>query len=131
MVEIWEREACVTLCGLVDSGNLLTEPLSGKPVILVRQKEILPLLPREALGCLERKTDESKLPMYMRRKIRVILARGAVGEQILFGYLPDDIYLYGKEREKNKYAVDAVLAVALTEDKDFAGYGGIVPASLC
>lgn len=131
MVEVWEREKNVTICGLVDSGNLLTEPLSGKPVILVRQKEILPLLPREVLGCLEQSTDESKLPLHIRRKIRVILARGAVGQQILFGYLPDDIYLYGKEREKNKYAVDAVLAVTLSEDQDFAGYGGIVPAVLC
>jgi hypothetical protein len=67
----------------------------------------------------------------MRRKIRIILAQGAVGRQVLLGYLPDDIYLYGKGREKNKYAVDAMLAIASPDAKDFGGYAGIVPASLC
>lgn len=131
MVEVWEGEKSTTFCGLVDSGNLLADPLSGKPVILVRRKEALSLIPGEALRSLERGADERSLPIHLRRKIRVILARGAVGQQVLLGYLPDDIYLYGRDREKNKYAVDAILAVAEQEAKDFGGYAGIVPASLC
>ncbi|MBQ8351722.1 MAG: sigma-E processing peptidase SpoIIGA [Clostridia bacterium] len=131
MVEVWEGEKSITVCGLVDSGNLLTDPLSGKPVILVRRQDVLPIIPSDALTSLERGTDENRLPLHLRRKIRVILAQGAVGQQVLFGYLPDDIFLYGRDREKNKYAVDAILAVAAHDTKDFAGYGGIVPASLC
>ena len=69
--------------------------------------------------------------MHIRRKIRLILAQGALGQRVLVGYLPDDIYLYGRDREKNKYAVDAMLAVATADTQDFGGYTGIVPASLC
>lgn len=131
MVEVWEGEKSITFCGLVDSGNLLSDPLSGKPVILVRRQEVLPIIPGEALSSLDHTGDESCLPLHLRRKIRVILAQGAVGRQVLFGYLPDDIYLYGRECEKNKYAVDAILAVAERDTKDFAGCSGIVPATLC
>ena len=131
MVEVWDDGRCLTVCGLVDSGNLLEDPLTGKPVILVRRREVLSLLPGDILGALEKNMDESRLPVHMRRKIRIILAQGAVGRQVLLGYLPDDIYLYGKDREKNKYAVDAMLAIASPDAKDFGGYAGIVPASLC
>ncbi len=131
MVEVWEGNQCVTFSGLVDSGNLLADPLSGKPVILVRRQEIFSVIPPGIAELFLNATDESKIPQHLRRRIRVILAHGAVGEQVLFGFMPEDIYLYGRDREKNKYAVDAILAIADEHTKDFAGYGGIVPASLC
>ena len=131
MVEIWEGNSSVTLCCLVDSGNLLSDPLTGKPVILVRRQEMLPILPPSFASSLAHLTDESKMPMHLRRKIRLITAQGVGGSKLLLGFLPDDIYLYGRDCEKNKYAVDAVLAVAEQDVKDFAGYGGILPATLC
>ena len=131
MVEIWEGERQVTLCGLVDSGNLLKDPLSGKPVILVRRRDIVSIIPSDVLTAFDENFDESKMPLHLRRKIRIILAGSVGGQRMLFGYLPDDIYLYGREREKNRYAVDAMIAVADEATDDFAGYGGIVPALLC
>lgn len=131
MVEVWEGGKSMTFCSLVDSGNLLSDPLSGRPVILLRRQEALTLFPQEALAILEKNVDESRLPMHLRRKIRVIPARGAVGEQLLLGFLPDDIYLYGRECEKNKYAVDAILAIAAPGKEDFGGCAGLLPASLC
>lgn len=131
MVEIWEGEKNIICCCLVDSGNLLTDPLSGKPVILVRRKEALSIISGEYLTSFEQGIEENRIPLHMRRKMRVILAHSAIGKKILFGYIPDNIFLYGREREKNKYEVDAILAIAEDGTKDFAGYSGIIPASLC
>lgn len=131
MVEIWVGDKAVTVCALVDSGNLLADPLTGKPVILLREQEALAVIPSQVLAFLHQNMDESRLPLHLRRRVRVVLANGAVGKRMLVGYLPDDVYLYGKDCEKNKYAVDAILAIAEHEIKDFAGYGGLVPASLC
>ncbi|MBQ8509888.1 MAG: sigma-E processing peptidase SpoIIGA [Clostridia bacterium] len=91
----------VTLRCLVDSGNLLIEPISGKPVIIV---------PPGRFGEPEP------------RRLRLIPATGVTGSRMLTGFLPDGVTLDGR-------AVDAVIAVD-REAEDFGGCEGIVPEIL-
>lgn len=120
MLEIQEGAARVTLRALVDSGNLLTDPFSGRPVILVRSALLLPLgLP----------PDEKARPEQA-RKTRVLIAHTAGGNRTMIGYLPDLILLFCENEPEEKRVLDALIAWDPEEKRDYAGYGAILPAGL-
>ncbi len=113
----------VTLRGMSDSGNLLREPLSGKPCIVVDRKGLGGLLSKRlseilskgnASG-LEGLTDDEK------RRIVLIPARTATGADMLVGIRVERVLVRcgGKERE-----ADAVLALSELE------VGALVPSCL-
>lgn len=47
----------VSMTALTDSGNLLTDPSGGRPVLVAYWKTVAPLLPEEPLICLQDVTD--------------------------------------------------------------------------
>ncbi len=77
---------------LVDSGNLLTEPLSGRLVIVV-DRRFADFLPTE-LACLAH-PELSPIPT---PRLRIIPYATAGGEGILYGYLPGVVTVGGKPR---------------------------------
>lgn len=102
----------VKICGniygleaLCDSGNMLTEPISGKSVILV--------------------TKESNIGKVLENipiKLRRYIPYSAVGaDGIIIGALPEYVKIDGS-------TADAI--IASVEKKNFAGYEAIVPLSL-
>lgn len=129
VLEIEEDGRRVCMKGMVDSGNLLQDPLSGKAVIVARAKQVSPILPSGAFDFLRHGSGDG-IPLHKRRKMRVIVARGIDGGCALLGYQPDCILVASDENEKHKRAVDAILAVYEGDTQDFAGYAAIVPASL-
>ncbi len=106
-VEITEEGSTHTLSGILDSGNLLTDPLSGRPVIVVTKEALLPILPdglrtafeADDLGAL---TD---LPPDLARRVRLIPSRSVGGSAMLPAFLPQALRIDGVER-------DALLAVS-------------------
>ena len=90
---------------LCDSGNMLTEPISAKPVILVCEKTTL---------------GKRILDIDDKRK-RFIPYSDVTSGGILLGIIPEKVYV-----EKN--SVDAV--VATIKKDSFADYDGLVPSSL-
>lgn len=89
-VEIGESEdRLVSLIGLVDSGNLLVEPLSGNAVIVVDRKAA-DFLPSE-LSFLRDGGSPTLTP-----RLRLIPYSTAAGEGILYGYLPRIVRVEGK-----------------------------------
>lgn len=93
------------LSGLVDSGNLLTEPLTGKCVILV--------------------SDNGKLGeeilSYPEYKMRYIPYNGVEKEGIIKGIVPKKVII-------NKSEKSAVIASVRKDN--FAGYDALVPSAL-
>ena len=130
MLTIEENDKSVTLSALVDSGNLLSDPLSARPVILVRRRELAGLLAPCVFSLLEGGSTEGELPLSAQRKIRIIPVEGIGGKRTLVGYLPDAILVFQKETEKHKQAVDAVLAICDAGIRDFDGHAAILPAKL-
>lgn len=126
MLEIEEHGQRVILQGMTDSGNLLTEPLSGRPVILLKQEAIRCLLPGLSLTVMQ---NGGGTP-WQKRKMRIVVAHTVNGTHTLLGYIPDAVLLYRPENEKNKKAVDVVLAVDEGHGQDYAGCAAIVPASI-
>lgn len=105
-------ELKVTFCeneyklqGLCDSGNLLTEPFSGKCVILVSENS--------KLGIEIKNTSDIRK--------RYIPYRDVNGEGVIMGICPSKIDINGR-------LVDAV--VASSKNKDFGGYDALVPNAI-
>ena len=125
------RDATVTVttaCGckslhlLLDSGNLVREPVSGKYVMIASLDAVAPLLSDEVRRALAAGDAESLL----RRRFRLICTRGVDGTpRTLYGFLPDSIvYTDGKKQVR----LDAYLAVA-PQESGFGGFEGIAHPS--
>ncbi len=116
MVEIGESEDSLsTLTALVDSGNLLVEPLSGQGVIVV-DRSAATFLPPE-LAFLRDGGTPALTP-----RLRLIPYSTASGEGILYGYLPRLVRVGGKART-------ACVAIAPLPHRE-GGLDAILPSSL-
>lgn len=104
----------VTLCGMSDSGNLLRDPVTGKPCIVADTKRIRCILPPELSGH-SGKSALSALSCIqgdVRKRIALIPVRTASGESMLIGLRAErvKIKIGGKERE-----ADAIIALSELE----------------
>ncbi len=126
MVEVEERGRKIVVEGIVDSGNFLKDPLSGKPVVLIKKGAVNSIIPPQIASIIE--DGGTNFPHTMQRKIRFIPADGMGGHVLMVGYIPDRICLYQKDKEKRKRTVDAVLALYSEGGRDFAGCAAIVPS---
>ncbi len=114
----------VTVRCLSDSGDLLTEPMSGLPVAIVRGARLGTLLPKELLEVLCRRLPEgiAALDAELARRVRMI-PYTAVGKRgLLYGFMPDLAQVDGCE-------VRLCVAIGDTEEGEeaFGGYDGILP----
>ena len=108
---------------LVDSGNLLEEPVSGTPVIFLKGKAAK-LLPKELLSAMKNGVASLSLPEA--GKLRVIPGKTVSGEGILLAAVPENISLRsgrGWETRRALVAVDF-------SDGDFGGFEALVPEIL-
>ena len=118
----------VTLTGLVDSGNTLRDPLSGRAAIVVNAKAVEGVLPQDILSLARSSSlDVGKLSGESRRRIRIVPAESLSGSQLLLGYMPDKIELLA---EKESYPIDALLVIANKTREGFCGFSAIVPSVL-
>jgi stage II sporulation protein GA (sporulation sigma-E factor processing peptidase) len=126
-VEIEVGGRSVMLEGMVDTGNLLREPMSGRAV-LCADASLLPRLPAELaeglrLDALSEATARRGSPY----RLRLIPAATAEGTGLLAGFIPDRITLRWMHRGKEKsQSVDAVVAVS----HHLQGVQLLVPAEL-
>ena len=103
-------ERTVSFTGMVDSGNLLTDPLSGVPVIAVKQEVMEPMMSPELKAFL----SVSPLPVANMtdlpegERLRIIPADTATGKGLLVAFRPDTVVLSTAGR-KTDLPVQAVL----------------------
>lgn len=109
---------------LLDSGNLVREPISGKSVFIIRTEAAQALLPAEVL----RAVQQQNSAFLLSRHFRLIGAEGIDGNRrIFYGFLPDRLYF---ENKGNKVELDAYLAIDGGEHR-FADCDGIAhPAAI-
>lgn len=95
-VEIFYAGASVRLSCFCDSGNLLREPISQLPCVIVDTEAVGSIFPRSFLeaACFG---DISRLSERERSRVRVIPATSAVGESVLVGIRVDSLRIdFGK-----------------------------------
>lgn len=111
-----------TVSAFADSGNLLCDPISGKPVIIVSSGVLSDILPEEILAAAREPTQIAQLPESFSHGLHLIPAKSVTGNGLLLSFKADEI-LIGDKR------TDAVVAIDVS-DSDFGGYGGIIPPIL-
>ena len=113
--------------GLCDSGNLLCDPITGAPVILLSPTRLSPLLPEAIRPLLAENGLETMttLEPTKLRKVRLIPMTSAGGDGMLIGYYPQTVKVDGITRR-------ACLACdpKHPDEKRFGGAEGLVPSVL-
>ena len=106
---------------LWDSGNFLTDPMSGAPVVIVKARALSGIVCESFLS-----GEYEKLPDGYRERLRFIPVSGISGSRVLAGLLAGDLLLiHGSEKIKRT----VVLAVD-KEEGDFGGYLALAPGAV-
>lgn len=107
----------VTLRGMVDSGNLLRDPVSGRGVIVADKRALEGLLPQEVLG------DFFPTDHCLASRLRMIPVKTASGEGMLRAILPDSLAVGEGEAWES---VDYLVAVAELGERA-QGFDALLP----
>ena len=103
-----------TVDALVDSGNLLCDPIDSSAVVIVKRCAVIHIIGSKRI------TDDERLTT----RVRIIPAKTLVGEKILMGIKTDYLALEDKDVkfENTVIAIDE-------EEGSFGGYLALLPSS--
>ena len=129
-VTIKFKDKIKTIIAMIDTGNLLREPLSGCPVVVVEKQELLEIVPEEILNNLEKiisgEYNNIALEEYA-SKFRVIPFTSLGKENgLLLGLKIDDLYVEYDEQENNiKGAIVGIYNKKLSSSNSYSALIGL------
>ena len=109
---------------LVDSGNLLTDPISGLPVVLIRATDARSFAGNEVDGKFAGVMPEG---IGLSPGVRAVPMRGVTDTRILYGFLCDKLCI---RQGKHRLCRSAVICVDRQAVNGYGGCGVLLPASL-
>lgn len=123
----------VRLKAILDTGNMLKEPITGKPVIVVEHTSLYNILPSEILDNLEKILggDFKNVPEDIKNKYITklkFIPFSSLGKQngMLLGMTPEFVEIIGDESEKKiKDVVIGIYNKSLTKDGKYRAIMGI------
>ena len=118
--------------GIVDSGNFLRDPFSGKPVIVVKSESLDEVLPENICKmCDVFGADFDSVTCFDFCNIRILPVHTVAGNKIMLGIVPEKIEISFVKKEKTtRFNVDAVIAIDTVSARRFEGCDAIVPSVL-
>ncbi len=112
----------VTLELLSDSGNLLRDPISGKPVIIVSVSKLYGILPVALIDGAMAPDKITAVPDEMLCGARFVPIRSVMGQGIMLCFRPDKLSVDGKD-------IDALVGIDVNGG-EYDGCDGIIPQIL-
>lgn len=124
------RGNSVTLAGMVDTGNLLRDPIGGRAVICADRDGLGRILSPELALALRGNADSlTSLPPDEERRVRIIPAGTATGAGLLYGFLPDTVTVTVDGKPPRE--ADAVIAlIEMAPQAVREGLSALVPSEL-
>lgn len=116
-VAVVTDEGSFVFDGICDSGNLLTDPIGGQPVMIIERQTFLKTLKQDHRSFFE--SGGEIFPEGL--VVRAIPSDTVGGHGVLYGYIP-------KRVSVNGVPVSAVIAMG---EVSFDGRAALVPPSLC
>lgn len=108
---------------LVDTGNLLTDPVSERPVMLLKLNLARKLYDKFPSGT----ADVQEVDKALLKRISVIPTRSIGGKGVLIGIRADEVKVFG-DSDNSEQAIDIIIA-ADKEDGTYGGFGALIPAA--
>lgn len=119
-IDIFMEDKNTTIKGMIDTGNLLLDPITQYPVILASFDSIKEIIPDELKEFLKEGKDISaNVNRKYLSKIRLIPYKNSTSNDILKGFKPDYIVI---KDEGNKIIKDVIIAISydnLSDDNEF------------
>ena len=125
-VKLYYKGKSIELEGLCDSGNLLREPISAKPCIVIEAEKMRELLPPAFFFALVGQKPD-RLAKEEASRVRVVFMKTASGEKMSYAVRMDKIEL---DLGKGMSEVDAFVALSETSIRA-SGAKVLVPSELC
>lgn len=122
IVELAHNGKKVKIRALCDSGNLASDPISGKAVVVATLKSSQDIIPQEMYPVFENVCNMEKLPVNVASKIRLIPSSTISGNALLPAIKVQNIKIIYEKNEKN---IDAL--VSFVNQNDFGGYDAVIP----
>ena len=114
-VKIFFRNSAVSLLSIIDTGNNLTDGLTGRPVVVAELSAVAPLFDFSELDFLKKGNYEN-IPEALKKYIRVVPCGAVTGDGLLLAFIPEKVEVKTKTRVYiNDYCVIAVLNKQLSE----------------
>ena len=121
-----------TVEAMVDTGNMLKEPITGTPVVVVERNSLYELLPKEILNNTESILggDFEKIPEEIKKeyvpKLKLI-PFASLGKQngMLIGIKPEKIEIINEQTEEEKNAIIGIYNKSLTKKGEYNALIGI------
>ena len=121
-----------TVEAMVDTGNMLKEPITGTPVVVVERTSLYELLPKEILNNTESILggDFEKIPEEIKNeyvpKLKLI-PFASLGKQngMLVGIKPEKIEVINEQTEEEKNAIIGIYNKSLTKRGEYKALIGI------
>lgn len=114
-VKIFFRNTAVSLLSIIDTGNNLTDGLTGRPVVVAELSAVAPLFDFSELDFLKKGNYEN-IPEALKKYIRMVPCGAVTGDGLLLAFIPEKIEVKTKTRVYiNDYCVIAVLNKQLSE----------------
>lgn len=109
-LEITYNNTSVNMIAFIDTGNTLTDGMSGRPVVIAELSAVSPLLSREELLFFKSGNFEN-VPESLNKSFRLIPCMAITGESLLKAFLPTAV----KIKDKEKFYETSFCTVAVTE----------------
>ena len=124
-LEISDGKNKVTLRALSDSGNLASDPISGRAVIVATLSSSEAVIPKEIYPVFDDPSNIDSIPVSAASKIRLIPAGTVAGDKLLPAIKMKSIKIKRGKREKD---VDAL--IAFVKRDSFDGYDAVIPCDI-
>lgn len=109
-----------------DSGNFLSEPISGRAAIIVEDEILKNLLPEKFLDY-DPTSNLYDVDKSIYKRMRLLPAKTVCGDSLMLGFIPDRVVLVTQRGIKE---ADAVIAVEKTTPGSILRKSAIVPVSI-
>lgn len=124
-VRISFAEKKVTVPLLVDSGCLLSDPLTGKNAVIVSLSALRSLLPQELVGCAKEGMVSMPCSHALAGRCRLLPVEGVSGRRLMLAFRPDSVELL-----EDGEPLDVLVALYTGNAKRFGGCHGLLPSSV-
>lgn len=114
-IKIVFRKTEVSVSAIIDTGNNLTDGLTGRPVAVAELSAVAPLFDFKEIDFLK-KSDYLNVPETLKKYIRVVPCGAVTGDGVLLGVIPEKVEVKTKTRcYVNDYCVICVVNKQLSD----------------